>query len=245
MSSDMRWRELKGKLAQETPKKPKNPEGNQMKEILKIKTDRKSYKTRKVKEMPAVPPEQFVPCKCKNKCSENFSMEPREKMHAQNWSMQSYDQHRQFKADTALPLTKKQLALPGESRKSWIWHYYLTRELEDGIIERVVVCKNVYYNTLQVKEKFVCVAVSSATSWIVKQDQRGKKAPANKTKFQTERTNRTKFLKQISSNLQMVHDHLNMFQKVESHYSRKDSKKLYIADNYNFHKLTIMKMYHL
>lgn len=164
MSSDMRWRELKGKLAQETPKKPKNPEGNQMKEILKIKTDRKSYKTRKVKEMPAVPPEQFVPCKCKNKCSENFSMEPREKMHAQNWSMQSYDQHRQFKADTALPLTKKQLALPGESRKSWIWHYYLTRELEDGIIERVVVCKNVYYNTLQVKEKFVCVAVSSATS---------------------------------------------------------------------------------
>ena len=43
----------------------------------------------------------------------------------------------------------------------------------------------------------------------------------------------------------MVHDHLNMFQKVESHYSSKDSKKLYIADNYNFHKLTIMKMYHL
>ena len=43
----------------------------------------------------------------------------------------------------------------------------------------------------------------------------------------------------------MVHDHLNMFQKVESHYSRKDSKKLYIADNYDFHKLTIMKMYHL
>ena len=78
--------------------------------------------------------------------------------------MQSYDHHRQFIADMALPLTKKQLAVPGESRKYWIWHYYLTRELEDGIIECDVVCKNVYYNALQVKEKFVCVAVSSATS---------------------------------------------------------------------------------
>ena len=132
--------------------------------------------------------------------------------------------------DTVLPLTKKQKTVPGETRKSWTWHYYLTRELEDGIIEHVEVCKNVYYNTLQVKEKFVRVAVSSTTTGIAKQDQRGKKAPANKTK---------------AGNLQTVHDHLNMFQKVESHYSRKDSKKLYIADTSNFHKLTIMKMCNL
>ena len=92
--------------------------------------------------------------------------------------------------------------VPGESRKSW---HYLTRELEDGIIERLKVCKNVYYNALQVKEKFVRVAVSSATTGIAKQDPRCKKAPANKTK---------------AGNLQMVHAHLSMFQKVESHYSR-------------------------
>ena len=127
-------------------------------------------------------------------------------------------------------LTKKQETVPGESRKPWTWHYYLTRESENGIIERVEVCKNVYYNALQVKEKFICVAVSSATTGIAKQDQRSKKAPANKTK---------------AGNLQTVHDHLKMFQKVESHYSRKDSKKLYIADTSNFHKLTIMKMYNL
>ena len=65
---------------------------------------------------------------------------------------------------------------------------------------------------------------------IAKQDQRGKKAPANKIE---------------AGILQTVHDHLNMFQKVESHYSRKDSKKLYIADTSDFYKLTIMKMYNL
>ena len=148
----------------------------------KLKLEGKSYKRRKGKEMPAVPPAQFTPSKCKNKCSEKFSMESREKMHAQYWSMQSYDQCRQFIVDTILSLTKKQKRVPGESRKSWTWHCYLTRELEDGIIEHVEVWKNVYYNALQVKEKFAHVAVSSATTGIGKQEQRGKKAPANKTK---------------------------------------------------------------
>ena len=93
--------------------------------------------------MPVVLPAQLVPCKCKNKCSENFTMESREKMHVQYWSMQSYHQRRQFILDPVLLLTKKQKAVPGESRKSWTWHY-LTRKLEDGIIERVEVCENVY-----------------------------------------------------------------------------------------------------
>ena len=80
----------------ETKKKPKKTKGksNERNINKKLKLEGKSYKSTKDKEMPAVPPAQFVPCKCKNKCSENFSIESREKMHAQYWSMEFYDQHR-------------------------------------------------------------------------------------------------------------------------------------------------------
>ena len=83
MSNDkvyMQWRELKGTPAQETPKKQKKTKGksNERNTNKKLKLEEKSYKSRKNKEMLAVPPAQFVPCKCQNKCSENFSMESRE-----------------------------------------------------------------------------------------------------------------------------------------------------------------------
>ena len=148
--------------------------------------------------MPAVPPAQFVPCKCKNKCSENFSIESREKMHAQYWSMEFYDQHRQFEVDTVLLQRNKKWYLENLENHGTI----SPENRRMGLLSE---CKNVYYNALQVKEKFVRVAVSSATTGIAKQDPRCKRAPANKTK---------------AGNLQMVHARLSMFQKVESHYSR-------------------------
>ena len=40
-------------------------------------------------------------------------------MDAQYWRMQSYDQRKQFRVNTVLPLTKKQKTVLGESRKSW------------------------------------------------------------------------------------------------------------------------------
>ena len=83
----MQWEGLKEALAQETSKKPKKQKKNKRKSNerninKKLKLEGKSYKSTKGEEMPAVPPAQFVPCKCKNKCSENFSIESREKMHA-------------------------------------------------------------------------------------------------------------------------------------------------------------------
>ena len=101
---------------------------------------------------------------------------------------------------------------------------------QEGASQQVEVCKNVYYKTLQVKEKFVRVAVATSTSGVAKPDQRGKKTPPNK---------------KGPEDLKRIHDHLNMFPKVESHYARKRSKKQYISDTSNFKKLTVMKMYQL
>ena len=68
----MQRKGLKEALAQETSKKPKKkPKKNKGKSNerninKKLKLEGKSYKSTKDKEMPAVPPAQFVPCKCKN-----------------------------------------------------------------------------------------------------------------------------------------------------------------------------------
>ena len=228
----MQWRELKELPAQETQKKTKKRKNEKNKKGVnkRLRLEGKAYKTKKGKEIPAVPPPEFVPCKCKNKCAINFPMEFRSLVYTQFWSIQSCDQRRQFIVNTVLPQQKKQVTVLEDSRKKWTWHYFLNKVSEEGASQQVEVCKNVYYKTLQVKEKFVRVAVATSTSGVAKPDQRGKKTPPNK---------------KGPEDLKRIHDHLNMFPKVESHYARKRSKKQYISDTSNFKKLTVMKMYQL
>ena len=42
-----------------------------------------------------------------------------------------------------------------------------------------------------------------------------------------------------------IQDHISIFPKVESHYIKKENKKIFIADISSFNKLTIIKMYEL
>ena len=64
----------------------------------------------------------------------------------------------------------------------------------------------------------------------VKPEMRGHHPPGNKFSQETRKR---------------ALDHLNSFPKVESHYTRKSSTKLYIQDSSNFGKLTVSRMHEL
>ena len=71
---------------------------------------------------------------------------------------------------------------------------------------------------------------NNAVGGAVKPDMRGRHPPAKKFSEETRKR---------------AIDHLNSFPKVESHYTRKDTTKLYIQDTSNFGKLTVSRMHEL
>ena len=74
--------------------------------------------------------------------------------------------------------------------------------------------------TLQIMRKVMRCAIEKVkAAGVVPEDRRGKTGSRNK-------------LSNIS--MKLVVDHLDSFPKVESHYTRKSSKKLYIEDTSNF-----------
>ena len=226
----MQWQELKRTPAQETPKKKRQPRKKNNRNLNKrLKLEGKAYKTRKGKEVPAVAQMEFVTCKCKNKCADNFPAESRKMMYTKFWEIPDYSHRRQFIIDRVIPGSKRQVTVAEESRKSKTWHYFLDQKKEDRN-ERTEVCRIVFYKTLQVKEKFVRCALSTSEAGVAKGDARGGIEPKNKSS---------------KTQLEEVQQHINMFPKVESHYARKDSKKHYIADTSNFSKLTLCKMHNL
>ena len=109
------------------------------------------------------------------------------------------------------------------------WDYFLDKNTENGT-ERIQVCRNVFYKTLQVKEKFVRYTLQASEMGAAKKDQQGTHAPKQKISQPEQK---------------VIQDHINMFLNIESHYIRKEGKKMFIADTFNFNKLTITRMYEL
>ena len=227
----MQWFEMKGTPAQETPKKapPVKRQKNQRMQNKRLKLEGKSYQNRKGKDIPEVPPMEFIQCKCKNKCADTFPEESRNAAYVNFWSIASIDQRRQYIVDRVISVSKKQTTTRDNSRRLQTWAYFLEKEGTHGA-DRIEVCKSVFYKTLQVKEKFIRYAVQASNLGVAKKETRGKHAPSNKRK---------------PDDVQRIRDHINMFPRVESHYVRKDTTKTYICDTSNFNKLTIKRMYDL
>ena len=119
-----------------------------------LRLEGKAYTTRKGKDVPAVPPIEFVTCKCKSKCTDSLPTEIRKIVYEQFCGISSIDQRRQFVVDIVLSGPKKQITVQENSRRSQTWDYFLDKNTENGT-ERIQVCRNVFYKTSQMKEKFV------------------------------------------------------------------------------------------
>ena len=82
----------------------------------------------------------FVPCKCKNKCKENATVEDRQLCYDKYWSMPEAPQKKQFLLDHLLrkvPM-RRTTNIPENSRKQFTIEYFIDT-LKHGEHKRIEV----------------------------------------------------------------------------------------------------------
>ena len=101
---------------------------------------------------------QWVECKCRNKCTENLDIDKRKLLHTSYWSIGSDNKRRQYilamtsTKDPVQRMTKHK----ENSRKKQMLVYFLNKNNND----KVGVCANVFFSTLQVTRKFVATPMN-------------------------------------------------------------------------------------
>lgn len=165
------------------------------------------------------------PCSCKKKCYEKFSNEKRQDIFNEFYNL-SQDAQNQFVANHVQEVLKKTERLRGkdkESRRTYSRIYHLDRNLE-----KIQVCQIMFLSTLDLTVKKVRIIVEkkrTSNSNICPDDARGKHT--NHPKISEEEKN-------------IIRRHIEMFPSFESHYSREQTAKKYLASD-----LSISKMYKL
>lgn len=101
---------------------------------------------------------------------------------------------------------------------NYTFEYYLTSEGR-----QIRVCKDLFLKTLDVSEKFARSAGGHTSSelGITPPSKKGRHAPQNKV---------------TESSKDKIQEHINSFPKLESHYSKKDTNKLYLEGSLNLPK---------
>ncbi|KAL4703105.1 hypothetical protein ACJJTC_018142 [Scirpophaga incertulas] len=115
------------------------------------------------------------------------------------------------------------------SRRKYTLKYKLPLPtIESSDETHLRVCKKQFLSTLSISEQFVYTAIqkTNKSTGIVTTDNRGKHK--NHPRKLTEDVKKS------------VCDHIKHLQPVESHYVRKDTSRLYLDSDLNFHKLFIM-----
>lgn len=163
--------------------------------------------------------------KCRFKCTEKFSDEERKNLCSSYWNLKDYARKKGFILSQLNVTETSRERLKGQERKK-------NRELsieysfqKTNVKERV--CKTFFMKTLCISWGPIHKALEGRDSSgaFVESDKRGKSESANKTD--------ENIRKQIK-------EHIESFPSVQSHYTRKDSRRRYLAQS-----LTITKMYHL
>ena len=206
-------------------KKRRRGKIDKKKENKRLKNEGKAYTTTKGVQKAARKPMQWVDCKCAYKCANVLDIEERKILYEKFWGIPE-DQRRQYIVSHQISTCPKHVTTKGSSRRKQTIKYFFhgTKGQE------IPVCSKVFHATLQITPKFVRYAREKSSQGISQPDRRGRHIPSHKLKEATKIN---------------VLDHINSFHKVESHYSRKSSKKIYIEDTTNFSKLTVSRMHQL
>ncbi|MES9881873.1 MAG: hypothetical protein ABW185_13425 [Sedimenticola sp.] len=161
---------------------------------------------------------QNVSCmKCRYKCSTKINEEERKKIFTTYWELGDYARQRNFICQHVENNPTK----GNTTRRATANTYYLPAE---GT--RMHVCKNFFLKTLDIGQKTVSYALKNKQCGAyVGLDKRGKDAPGNK---------------KADIDIQFIKSHIESFPRMESHYTRKDTKREYLAAD-----LTIRKMFTL
>lgn len=160
--------------------------------------------------------------KCPFKCSQTFSASQKDDCFFAFWKMgeddKSQDRQRQYIASHIEEVEPQRRRTNTPSRKKRSLQYYLEKDSE-----RVRVCRSFFLAVCDITEKFVRVCLTKKNdAGVVSADRRGKKQAKNKTPSWIE---------------QHAREHILSIPKVESHYCRQSSNKLYLSSQLNLEKL--------
>jgi hypothetical protein len=161
---------------------------------------------------------QAIDCSnCRFKCTIKISEDDRKKIFESYYKLASYERQRDFVCQMITSVTPVR-----SSGKKKISHQYYLPLGET----RQRVCRDFFVKTLNISNKLIQYNMHKKQNGSrVGVDGRGRQASGNKTKEEI---------------LQGVRNHIDSFPKMESHYSRRDSVKEYLA-----HDLNIKQMWQL
>lgn len=163
-------------------------------------------------------------CKKIGKLCSEISNEQREVIFTQYYALSDITRQREFlvrhieKMETARKTTKEQ------SRRSCSLRYYLTIEGE-----RKIVCKKLFLSTFDISDRTCRTALGKLSeSGILEKDKRGERHRSH-AKINEERQIKEK-----------ISEHIDRFPKVESHYCRSSSSRMYLHPDLSFPKMYAM-----
>ncbi|KAH9641860.1 hypothetical protein HF086_011610 [Spodoptera exigua] len=165
---------------------------------------------------------------CKFKCDTKISEESRKQVFDLFWGLGNHVKQWEFIGKYTKRHMKRRITTDNESKRTQSVHYFLPLLLSEND-STVKVCKLMFKNTLSVSNQFIQSAMDKydKTTGFCEEDRRGRHG--KQTKLLTETV------------IQSVCDHVKSFQPVESHYTRKDTNKLYLDSSLNFS--IMFKMY--
>uniref|UniRef100_A0A2A4JVA0 Uncharacterized protein n=1 Tax=Heliothis virescens TaxID=7102 RepID=A0A2A4JVA0_HELVI len=177
------------------------------------------YLTKKGKVIQARP---LKPAKClllpKHKCISLVPEDERLKIYTKFRNLSSLQEQRYFVVNHVTKSKKKRETIQTPSRSEFTLSYSLT-----VANDKKIVCREFFLDTLNITGAFVKGAFKKMNpQGLLLPENRGKKAPPNKLMLSEE---------------QFIHDHIQSFPAIESHYCRRDSSVRYLDPSLN---ITIM-----
>lgn len=165
---------------------------------------------------------------CRLKCKEKIDEDVRKQMFKQYWSLGDRVRQWDFLVQWCKRIGKRRITTEGPSKRLFSVKYYLPKNL-DVTNERVSVCKTMFLHTFAIGEGVVRTALNKITDsdgLAIACDERGRHNHHPKVRN--------------DEMIKSVCDHVQLFTRVESHYTRKESSKLYLGS-----ELTMTKMFKL
>uniref|UniRef100_A0A6P7G7I4 Uncharacterized protein LOC114338671 n=1 Tax=Diabrotica virgifera virgifera TaxID=50390 RepID=A0A6P7G7I4_DIAVI len=162
--------------------------------------------------------------KCRFQCNAHFSEELRKSLCHNFWHSE-YSKQKEFLLGTTEsipPLRRRVRTESSRKERTDTKIYYLNND-----VQKIRVCKSFFLKTLCISADMIDTAYKGKGEgkMFVGKDNRGKKTPHNKT---------------VQESIERVKSHIEKFPTMESHYSRKETKRLYLDP-----QLSITKMYNL
>ncbi|XP_060558356.1 uncharacterized protein LOC132718656 [Ruditapes philippinarum] len=162
-----------------------------------------------------------ISCKCKYRCTSKIKKERREEIFNHYWNL-SYETQRNFISHHIKVISKKRRTTTNdESRRKLTYEYFLP--LNDDSDDLIQICKSSFMNILDVGPKVIEYTMNR-----------------DKIYDTTDRRGRHKKIEVSKAARDGIRKHIDKFQRVDSHYCRRDTERQYLEKG-----LSVNKMYRM